>query len=53
MLAWLSIPLAATQLRLIFTTSGRALNQALAGTARLELVFGLLFSMGLMAARFF
>lgn len=53
MLSWFSIPLAIAQLRLVFTTSGRALNQALAGTARLELVFGLLFSIGFIAGRFF
>jgi 1,4-dihydroxy-2-naphthoate octaprenyltransferase len=51
MLAWLSIPLAIRQTRLVFTETGRVLNQALAGTARLELVYGLLFSVGLIVGR--
>lgn len=47
MLSWLSIPLAIPPLKLLFTQSGAALNAALAGTARLQLVFGLLFAVGL------
>jgi 1,4-dihydroxy-2-naphthoate octaprenyltransferase len=47
MLAWLAMPLAIRQTRLIFQVTGRGLNQALAGTAQLELVFGLLLSAGL------
>jgi 1,4-dihydroxy-2-naphthoate octaprenyltransferase len=49
--AWLSLPLAAQPLRLVMRKEGRVLNQALAGTARLELVFGLAFSLGLILAR--
>lgn len=51
MLAWLSLPLARSQLDLIWHSQGRVLNQALAGTARLELVYGLLFSAGLLIGR--
>ncbi len=51
MLTWLSLPLAIPLLKLIFTTTGRRLNQALAGTARLELIYGLLLSAGLIAER--
>jgi 1,4-dihydroxy-2-naphthoate polyprenyltransferase len=47
MLSWLAIPLAIPPLRLLFTQTGAALNAALAGTARLQLVFGLLFAVGL------
>jgi len=47
LLAWLSIPLAASQTRLVWTQAGRPLNQALAGTGRLTLVYALLFSLGL------
>lgn len=49
-LAWFSLPLAISQTRLVWTQSGRPLNQALAGTGRLTLVYGLLFSMGLVIA---
>jgi 1,4-dihydroxy-2-naphthoate octaprenyltransferase len=47
LLALLSLPLSGPPLRLVFTTSGPALNQALAGTARLQLVYGVLFAVGL------
>lgn len=47
MLAWLSIPLAVSLWRQILAEKGRALNVALAGTARLELVYGVLLSVGL------
>lgn len=47
MLAWLSLPLAWPITRLVNTTAGRPLNQGLAGTARLELIFGLLLTIGL------
>jgi 1,4-dihydroxy-2-naphthoate polyprenyltransferase len=47
MLAWLSIPLAGPVIRLVVREDGRLLNRALAGTARLELVFSLVFSIGL------
>ncbi|MCC6333195.1 MAG: 1,4-dihydroxy-2-naphthoate polyprenyltransferase [Myxococcales bacterium] len=50
--AWVLLPLASTPLavapgRLVFRAEGALLNQALAGTARLQLVFGLLFAVGL------
>lgn len=51
LLAWLSLPLTRPLLQLIWHEKGRALNQALAGTARLELVYGLLFSAGLIVGR--
>jgi 1,4-dihydroxy-2-naphthoate octaprenyltransferase len=47
LLAWLSIPLGISQARLVWTQAGRPLNQALAGTGRLTLVYALLFSLGL------
>jgi 1,4-dihydroxy-2-naphthoate octaprenyltransferase len=48
MLSWLSIPLAVSLWQQILREKGRALNVALAGTARLALVYGLLLSVGLM-----
>ena len=53
MLSWLSLPLVRNLLDLVMNERGRALNQALAGTARLELVYAILFSAGLIAGRFF
>jgi len=53
LLSWLSLPLAWPQIRRIFNEKGRPLNQALAGTARLELIYGLLFSAGFIGERFF
>ena len=47
MLSWLAIPLAIPPLKLLFDQTGSALNAALAGTARLQLIFGLLFAAGL------
>jgi 1,4-dihydroxy-2-naphthoate polyprenyltransferase len=46
-LALLSLPLAVGPLRLVLGAQGAALNAALGGTARLQLVFGLLFALGL------
>jgi 1,4-dihydroxy-2-naphthoate octaprenyltransferase len=46
MLTWFSIPLAMNMLRSVYTIEGRALNKVLAGTGRLELVFGLLLGLG-------
>lgn len=46
-LPWLSVPLAMQCLRLVLTQSGAALNPALGQTARLEVVFGILLSIGL------
>jgi len=49
LLAWLSLPLAAALLRTVLRgTSGPALNPVLGQTGRLELVFGLLFALGLL-----
>lgn len=47
LLPLLSLPLAIPPMRVLFTQTGAVLNQALAGTARLQLVFGLLFAVGL------
>jgi 1,4-dihydroxy-2-naphthoate polyprenyltransferase len=49
-LAWLSLPLAIREHRLVWTTAGRPLNRSLAGTGRLTLVYGLLYSLGLAIA---
>jgi 1,4-dihydroxy-2-naphthoate polyprenyltransferase len=46
-LTWLSLPLAWPLIQMIWHEKGRPLNRALAGTARLELVYALLFSLGL------
>jgi 1,4-dihydroxy-2-naphthoate octaprenyltransferase len=51
LLTWLSIPLAVRWARLVWTQPGRILNQALAGTGQMELVYGLLFAAGLIFAR--
>jgi len=47
LLCLLAAPLAVGPARLVLTGSGPVLNRALAGTARLQLVFGLLFALGL------
>lgn len=47
MLSWAALPLAVAPLRVLFTQTGAALNAALAATARLQLIFGLLFAVGL------
>ena len=47
LLPLLSLALAAPLVRAVFTVTGRPLNKTLAGTARLSLVFGLLFAVGL------
>ncbi len=51
MLAWLSGLLLPPLLRLIFREKGRPLNQALAATARLELVYSILLAAGFIAGR--
>ena len=43
----LSLPLAPPLIRRLLGERGRALNGVLAGTARLELIYGLLFALGL------
>ena len=47
LLAWFSLPAVWRPVRLILTEQGRSLNQALAGSARLALIYALLFSVGL------
>ncbi len=47
LLVFLSLPLAPPLIRRVLRERGRALNGVLAGTARLELIFGLLFALGL------
>ncbi len=47
LLSWLSLPMLPPLLRLIFNERGKVLNQALAKTAQLELVFAALFSVGI------
>lgn len=47
MASWLALPLSLGPLKLVRTAQGSALNAALAQTARLQLVFGLLFAGGL------
>ena len=47
MLPLLAGPLAVKPLLLVLRGSGRALNEALAGTARLHLVVGALLALGL------
>lgn len=53
LLTWLSIPLALPLVKRVRDERGRALNIALAETARLEFVYALLFAMGLIFARLF
>jgi 1,4-dihydroxy-2-naphthoate polyprenyltransferase len=51
-LCWLAIPLAVTLCRLVFThTDGPSLNEALARTGQLQLVFCVLLSAGLLLSR--
>jgi 1,4-dihydroxy-2-naphthoate octaprenyltransferase len=47
LLPLLAMPLAIPPARLVLSATGPVLNQALAGTARLQMVFGLLFALGL------
>ena len=47
MLSWLAAPFAVPPLRILFTQTGAALNQALAGTAKLQMIYGVLFALGL------
>ena len=49
MLAWLSIPLAFSLVRMIWHVTGRQLNEALAGAGKLTLVYAILFALGLIA----
>jgi 1,4-dihydroxy-2-naphthoate octaprenyltransferase len=47
LLSWMAAPLALAPLRGAIRETGAALNTVLAGTARLQLAFGLLFAVGL------
>jgi 1,4-dihydroxy-2-naphthoate polyprenyltransferase len=48
LLPWLTLPMAMRLRRIVYTaTDGPTMNQALAGTARLSLLFGVLFAVGL------
>lgn len=51
LLAWLSLPLALPLMRGVLRERGRVLNGILAGTARLELAYGLLLTLGLALSR--
>ncbi len=52
LLSWLTVPLAASVVRIVTNhTDGPSLNRALAGTGRLQLVFCLLLSAGLLLSR--
>lgn len=53
LLPWLSLPLAMPLIKMIFNEKGRPLNNALAGTARLELAYAFLFSVGVIVGRLF
>lgn len=48
LLSWLTLVRAYRLVRFIFNEQGRPLNQALAGTGRLEIEFAVLFSIGLL-----
>ena len=50
-LSWLSIPLAFPLWNILTHQEGRILNKVLGGTAQLELVYGLLFAIGLVLSR--
>lgn len=47
MLSWLSLPLLLPLVRMIYREVGKPLNRALAGTGQFELVYAILFSIGL------
>ncbi len=49
LLCWLSVPVALRLIRMIVNEKGSALNKALAGTGQLELLYSLLFGLGLVA----
>jgi 1,4-dihydroxy-2-naphthoate polyprenyltransferase len=50
LLAWVALPLAIKDSRVVFTQTGPALNAALAGTGQLALAFSLLFLLGMLLA---
>jgi len=47
LLCWLTIPLMVPPLKLVLTADGKALNAALGGSARVQLIFGVLLAIGL------
>ncbi len=49
LLAWISAPYAAKQIRIVMRETGRSLNQALGGTGLLALVYAVLFALGILA----
>lgn len=51
LLPWLSIPLAVRRVRSIHALTGRALNRLLGQTGQLELIFSLLFALGMVIQR--
>ncbi|MCB0195601.1 MAG: 1,4-dihydroxy-2-naphthoate polyprenyltransferase [Anaerolineae bacterium] len=53
LLTWLSVPMIKPLHHLIMHEKGRPLNMALAGTARLELVYSVLLSLGFVLGRIF
>ena len=53
MLSWLSLPLAYQSFKMVLELRGRAMNQLLAQTGQLELIFALLLSLGLVLAKFY
>lgn len=50
LLSWLSVPVVIRLMRMIFNVEGRSLNKALEGTGQLELLYGILFGLGLNAS---
>jgi 1,4-dihydroxy-2-naphthoate octaprenyltransferase len=48
LLAWLSLPLAYRLVQQVWKAQGRALNRTLAGSGQLQLVFAVLFGLGLL-----
>jgi 1,4-dihydroxy-2-naphthoate octaprenyltransferase len=51
LLAWLSLPAALPLVRSIYKDRGRPLNNTLAGSGRLALLYGLFYSLGLILAK--
>jgi 1,4-dihydroxy-2-naphthoate octaprenyltransferase len=52
LLSWVSLPLAVSLVRLVWSQAGRPLNKALGGTGQLALLYSLLFSLGLIVGKF-
>ncbi|HEY3343725.1 MAG TPA: 1,4-dihydroxy-2-naphthoate polyprenyltransferase [Anaerolineaceae bacterium] len=51
LLCWGAVALAIPLIKMTYTVSGRPLNKALAGTGQMELVFGVLFAVGMALGR--